>query len=415
MTTLEKRVSVVLEKGKVSPDALWQALIELFRRDREAFYLLACDGVSRAAHTNIRKLADLARQVRNAIRRTYQVTSTENGAAVELASGESIPVPQNARAEVAQFLLEIDGKSLGTVAGKDYEGSAASEAEVRFKLADASQWAAQREQLRKDRVTEPFVLRVDQSDIENLRFQPAYVTHGLLNCARKTVLGPTQVFMGLQRGEGSCEDVQDGWAFCGLPKQAFGNDGLGRPGPAGMVYVVFADKDGFVFDWDWVEENPGEPGCPIDRDLRFGNPIEWKRDAVLDLPTDLRPGLFDASRACYSERGDCIFCYISDEVAFAARINPDLTVFRKLGSDTITGFKVKNLGRILREDKSIILEDGRELTVSVRGALLATLKGHRKTEVKVYEIIIESWRTRVEAPTVRVPRRGLGKAVFQPS
>jgi hypothetical protein len=88
-----------------------------------------------------------------------------------------------------------------------HEGTAVTEAEVRFKLGDESQWAAEQERLQKERVTEPFVFRVDPADIENLSFQPAYVTHSLLNCARKTVLAPTEVFKGPQRGEGACEDV----------------------------------------------------------------------------------------------------------------------------------------------------------------------------------------------------------------
>jgi hypothetical protein len=46
---------------------------------------------------------------------------------------------------------------------------------------------------------------------------------------------------------------------------------------------------------------------------------------ILDLPAGPPAGEFDPTVATYSDRGDCIFCYISNECGFADRINPDLT------------------------------------------------------------------------------------------
>jgi len=40
----------------------------------------------------------------------------------------------------------------------------------------------------------PLVLRLDPEDVGHLATQPGYVTFGLVECARKTVLAPTQVF-----------------------------------------------------------------------------------------------------------------------------------------------------------------------------------------------------------------------------
>src|SRR5262249_48280900 len=157
--------------------------------------------------------------------------------------------------------------------------------------------------------------------------------------------------------------------------------GRSVPPPEGMVFVVYADADGYVFDWDWVEENPHEPGCLLDPEIRFGCPIVLGRDASLELPRSLPDPQFDWTQACYSPRGDCIFCYITDDVSYACRINSDLIVFRCLeDKEKITGFKIKNVRRILEEDKDIVLDDGEDFVVSVESALLAVLKGHKEAK-----------------------------------
>jgi hypothetical protein len=380
--------------------------MELFRRDREAFYLLGCDGVRGTARENVRQLAELAKQLREVVRSTFQIRSTETGAAVlESASGDTIAIPQDSVGEVSRFLREIDGKGTTNTKGKDYEGTEVSEAELRFKLGERHEWETERELLRTERATEPFVLHVDPADIEHLVHQPAYVTYGLQHCARKTVLAPTVVYKGLRRGEGSCEDLVDGWTFCGKPRQSFDNEGRPLAPPPGMVYLVFADKDGYVFDWDWVQENPDEPGCPVNAELRFENPFPLKRDAALELPSDLKPGKFDPSKACFSERGDCIFCYMLDDVAFAVRINPDLTVFRHIGSDKITGFKVKNVRRILQQDKTIVLDDAPDITVAVDSILMASHKLQQNASAEIYMVLIRALHKSVgDPPRVRVPK-----------
>jgi hypothetical protein len=406
MTTLERRVSVVLGQGAELQNPPWRELIELFRRDREAFYLLACDGASARAPKSVRKLADFAMRTRRIVRTTYRIDQTPSGASVVASSsGDTLDVSQDIAREVSHFLRAIDGKETTTTSGKDYVGTAVSEAELRFKLGERKEWAADQERLRSERATEPLVLRVDRADVDHLAHQPAYVAYGLQHCARKTVLAPTAVYKGLRRGEGSCEDLVDGFAFCGKPRQSFDNDRNALAAPPGMVYLVFANKDRYVFDWDWVRENPNAPGHPIDVELRFEDPVTLGQNVVLDLPNDLKPGAFDRSKASYSERGDCIFCYMSNEVAFAERINPDLTVFRHMGSDKITGFKVKNVQRILQRDKSTVLDDAPDITVAVDTILTASLRLQQDASVEFYMVLIRALHKSVsEPPKVRLPK-----------
>ena len=217
-------------------------------------------------------------------------------------------------------------------------------------------------------------------------------------------MAPTSVFKGLKRGDGGLPKLNNGWAFCGKPRLAYRNDGTSFSAPEGMVYVVYADEDRYVFDWDWVRENPDEPGHPLDWRLRFDDPVSLGQDVVLDLPKGLEAGKFDATKACYSSRGDCIFCYMTDEESYAERNNSDLTVFRQLVSNMFTGFKVKNVRRILQQDKSIVIADAPGLTVSVDSALLATLKFHKDAQTEIYAVLIRALLKGLEEPPrVQVP------------
>jgi hypothetical protein len=300
----------------------------------------------------------------------------------------------------------VDGKGTQDAPGKDYEGVAVSEAEARFQLGDRATWEAERRALQKRLDAKPLVLRLDPVDLSHLVTQPGYVTFGLKECARRTVLAPTQVFRELKRGEACPDNLRGALAFCGKPRRAVDNSGRTMPPPEDMVFVVYADAEGYVFDWDWVEENPQEPGCPVGPEIRFGDPIVLGRDVSLELPAPLPEPQFDWREACYSPRGDCIFCYITDDMSYACRINRDLTVFRSLRDRrTITGFKIKNVRRILEEDQDIVLEDDQDLKVSVQSALLATLKGHKEAKVSIYEVFIKAFKKVDDPPMVRVPKR----------
>jgi hypothetical protein len=404
MNAIEQRILEAL--GDSAGASHWESLMALFRADREAFYLLACDGVRATAPARLVELAELARRVREAVRGSYQIDASEDGAHLVGLRGERAFIPPNLAAEVAAFLRAVDGKGARETPGKDYQGNAISEAEARFQLGDRATWDVEREILQERLDAKPLILRLDPADVSHLATQPRYVALGLKECARRVVLAPTHVFRDLKRGEASPDNLSEALAFCGKPRRAVDTSGqLVRP-PEDMVFVVYADAEGYVFDWDWVEENPHEPGCPVDPEIRFGSPIDQLgRDASLELPTQLPDPQFDWTQACYSPRGDCIFCYIIDDVSYACRINPDLTVFRSLEDrQKITGFKIKNVRRILEEDKDIVLDDGENFVVSVESVLLAVLKGHKEAKVSVYAVCIGAFR-KVDPPTVRVPKR----------
>ena len=407
--TIEEQVCDTLKttgNGELSP---WSALMALYRDNREAFYILACDGVGDEADETVRKLADLANRIRFVVRSTYQIEPGNSASEAVLISraGDTLSLPAESVPDIKRFLLEVDGKTDSSVPGKDFIGTQVSEAEARFKLGDRSTWETDRQRLQTRRSAQPLVLQVDPQDLKALAFQPAYVRHGLLNCATKVVLAPTVVFEELNRGEGSPERLRKGLTFCGKPRHTYDSDGQKHAAPPGMVYLVYADHEGFVFDWDWVEENPDEPGYPIDWRLRFGNPITLNAEAVLKVPASIAAGAFDLTKAAYSERGDCVFCYISDEPAFAHRYNSDLTVFRKFDSEkAIAGFKIKNVRRICLADKSINLDDAPELNLAVDAILLASLKGHKDIEVQIYSVIIRALlKDNREPPKVTVPKQ----------
>ena len=95
---------------------------------------------------------------------------------------------------------------------------------------------------------------------------------------------------------------------------------------------------------------------------------------------------------------------MTDDESFAERINPDLTVFKKLGSDRVTGLKIKNVQRILQQDKSVLISDAPGLTVEVVSVLLATLKLHPEVSVRIYTVLIQAFYKRLdEPPRVHVP------------
>ncbi len=401
MTDLETRVREGLGSDWTPAHSLWEGLMRLYEADREAFYLLACDGLS-AGDEVTRPLADLAQRLRAAVRCTYVIEDQGSGGdgVIKPRLGEPLAVPISLIPTVKRFLLEIDGKGLSDKPGKDYEGRPVSEAEVRFKLGEPAEWESDQAWLEARRAAKPVVFRLTEADLRSLANQPGYVAYGLFNCARKTILAPTAVYRGLNRGEKAPERLKQGWAICGKPNRAYDNAGRKIQPPVGMLYMVYADVDGFVFDWDWVFEDPHHRGHPLDNALRFGELIRDPGEFILELPDDVPAVSFDASIATYSRRGDCIFCYITDQLAFAERINPDLTVFRAMGQQEVTGFKIKNVQRILHEEQVFVSDDIPDLTVSVQSILLATLKANKGTSVRIYDVIIEAFRKISHPPDV---------------
>lgn len=401
---LNERISAVL--GASEYTSAWAELMRVFEGDRDVFYLLASHGGGPGADPRTQQLTALAGDVRTAISESYEFVPKEDGADLTTYRGKKTFVPAELVKRVAEFLRNADGKTSGGGPGRDFLGEAVTEAEVTFKLGDSGERKADRDRLEAMRAAKPLVLRLDDEEVHHLASQPAYVVYELLHCARRTVLAPTAVCRGLRRGDEAPAKVNEGWAFCGQPRETYRNDGTVTAAPDRMVHVVYADAEGYIFDWDWVPEDPGAPGHPLDCDLRFDDPNALKGEARLDLPRDLRPGNFDPAQACYSSRGDCLFCYITGDESYATRINSDLTVFQQFGTDNYTGFKIKNVRRILQIDRSIVISDAPGLTVAVDSVLLATLKLKPKESVEIYSAVIRAlYKSMSEPPKVQLPPR----------
>jgi hypothetical protein len=137
-----------------------------------------------------------------------------------------------------------------------------------------------------------------------------------------------------------------------------------------MVFVVYADDEGRVFDWDWVRADPANPDYPIGWERRFVARAESPPRATLRGLESLSTGQFDPKRAVYSPVGDCVFAYFNDAPSFANRVNSDLTVFRDIASKEATGCKIKNIrnivGRIVEtHEEWRASADGLEVVVSI--------------------------------------------------
>ena len=402
--------------GAGPPDLLpWDRLIELYTADRDAFYRLAVGEPSSA--TDAPPLAELAGQVWRAVRESYRFDPPV-GDVAEVKWGKPpvcVRVPAAWYHDVCRFLRDIDGKGIRERKGKDYYGRAVSAAEARFLLGDPADADGRREAYAARMSARPDVFGVDSADLENLKHQPPFVRHNLTTCARVTLLAPTAVYRGLGRGDAATGRLLGGWRVYGKPPRARDNTGLAVPVPPGYVFAVYADSERYVFDWDWVKEDPDYPGRPLGwsehADRLDQNPPEF----VFDLPVVPAAGRFDPAKATYSWRGDCIFCYLSDEPAYAERVNSDLTIFRPLDDRTkLTGFKVKNVRWIVEKDRSVVLDqkpdlhlvvasippDSMLIVVSVNAALLATLKWHKDTAVIVYTAIIEALLAKSGKPQV---------------
>jgi hypothetical protein len=103
----------------------WTEIMSLYNNDRETFFKIACD------NNSDHPLANLAKQIRIAIRSTYKI---HNNILYPYKKNFSIPIPEEFVNEVKNFLLDIDGKTIGNIPGKDYIGVKVSEYEVIFKL-----------------------------------------------------------------------------------------------------------------------------------------------------------------------------------------------------------------------------------------------------------------------------------------
>ncbi len=194
--------------------------------------------------------------------------------------------------------------------GKDYRGRVASEAEAMFILGDRATWKT--DELRWQKILEDSAAVLRLADEEKLAVQSgttAYCVHALRKCATRVVQAPSAVFRGLRR-EGP---LSEGLAYCGNGRRAYGNDG--QPLDVNLdsfVFVVYANPQGYVFDWDWVEADENDLSIPRAAFERFNSRIAQSAAVLVDVE-NLQPGKF-VPGPWYSRRGDCIFYYISDAI-----------------------------------------------------------------------------------------------------
>lgn len=137
ITNLNQRIAAALQAEECSSP--WAELMRLFAVDREAFYLLACDGAGPQTDSRTQQLAALAAHVRTAIAETYEFVARDGGADLITFSGKKTLVPAELVKAVAEFLRAVDGKTSNDGPGGDFVGQKVSEAEVRFKLGGPSE------------------------------------------------------------------------------------------------------------------------------------------------------------------------------------------------------------------------------------------------------------------------------------
>jgi len=239
---------------------------------------------------------------------------------------------------------------------RTFKGQKATLADVEQELGTKSTWGQAAARVAERNAKARAIIRVAPREVADLARHPKYVTHCLRHCARQVLEAPRAVFEGLRRA-----GLDSAKAYCGKPIATYDNDGRAYPAPEGMVYVVYTDRDGAIFDWDWVKADPHDLSLPLEHATRFARRVEKPVPSRLAEFADPVVNIFDSSRGVYSDLGDCIFAYFADSPAYAARVNEDLTIFRALTDGEPVGCKVKNIRAIMSR-----LEPGETWTSETR-------------------------------------------------
>lgn len=225
-------------------------------------------------------------------------------------------------------------------AHKTLKPSIATLDDVVRRLGPRSTWDDAVASVREDGARQRPTIMLAAADSAHLEKHPPYVAHNLFSCARSVLQAPKAAF------EGTRTDGAPVQAYCGLPVFMYDNEGKRKPAPEKKVYVVYVRK-GYVFDWDWVDADPGNRFYPVLHEQRFTKQILGQ---PMNLGCERREvhDKFDPSVGVHSQVGDCIFAYFAKDPSYAVRINENLTVFRAMdGKRPVVGCKIKNVQRLM--------------------------------------------------------------------
>jgi len=306
----------------------------LYESDREAFYTLTTTDLPRSVGTDVVEFQALGRALAVVVRDGFTIDSkVRTPVALGLEGG--VLALGNLEEDAEQFLERLFSDSESQ---KSVPGQPVSRECVAFYL-DSFAWEAT--------VRSAELLRLSPEDARTVTAGlPGYQYYQLIDCARQVVRAPTAIWDGLRD-----DDPNWGTAYCGTPSRSWDNSGHRCHAPAGYVYVVYADPEGFVFDWDWVKADPTDPALPMDHASRFHKRRDSCGSGELllgNLAHDL--SAFRPGAGCYSSKGDCVFFYFGEKPAYAKRIDDYLTAYFPLsssGDNRSIGFKLKYVSRLI--------------------------------------------------------------------
>lgn len=313
----------------------------LFERDPETVYQIAVYGLPESASTTARGLEQLVRTLSILMRDGFSVESTANQQYARGRQGGILPLDDGQ--PDLEFIQRL-------YSGSSYSSKMDSQKRSRECLAfflDGHPWDAA--------VRATLMLRVAPEDAQAiLGGLPRYQFASLLDCAREVVRYPSVVYRGL-RHDGPMKT--EGLAFCGNPSRRHMNTGDPQDPPSSLVFAVFANQDGYVFDWDWIPASKDDHRLPRNAEERFphGTPVSGVRGELLLGNIRGKPvGPFRPRQAWFSQQGDCVFWYHSEAESYADRYDEYLTAFfdattlspNRGEKDACVGFKLKMASRL---------------------------------------------------------------------
>jgi hypothetical protein len=308
----------------------------LFERDRDQFFRLVTVEEDHAPSNSIRMLIRLARITAVLMRDGFELVTRSNQYVAEGARGGFLPIADQVKD--ARFLEQLWSKSYLGAGVRGVQGVKGTQAEDRF-FYEPFDWI---EDIRRMRL-----FRIDPIDATAVcGGLPKYHRLQLIDCAREVVACPKIIGEGL-RSDGP---LRKGQAYYGVSRRRWLNNGQSVNAPEDMLFVVYADAEGSVFDWDWKEAKlcqPEKPPTPTTPRLRVAEPKTDVAELLVGNVLGQQPQPFRPGHAWYSVSGDCVFCYFKETEAYEDRVDEFITKYVAFGSeDECVGFKLKYVSRL---------------------------------------------------------------------